>query len=211
MNAYNPFGEDPAEVSFKNAGSRVGKRIKKIREDNFMGMTQAQLGFHVDLNANRVQQYENGARTPKYDLIKSFARALGVSPMALIDPDIDTYIGLMYALFEMEDEYGLRLKEIDGQIYLYFDEGISTSSSRQVNHNLRIWLEEQKATVSKIENASCEAEADLIKCDYRLWKWSFPEGVTSRSSKELRKEYIDRQIKELQEKRKQLDEEDGSE
>lgn len=36
-------------------------------------------------------------------------------------------------------------------------------------------------------------------------------GDRHQCSKELRKEYIDRQIKELQEKRKQLDEEDGSE
>lgn len=208
MYTYNPFGEDPAEMSFKSAGDRIGRRIKKIREDNYQDITQAMLGDLVGLNANRVQQYENGARTPKYDLIKSFARALGVSPMALIDPDIDTYIGLMYAFFEMEEEYGLLLKEIDGQIYLYFDEGSSTSSSRQVNRNLRIWLEEQKATISRIENASCEAEADILKVDYRMWKRSFPEGVASKSSKELRKAYIDKQIKELQEKRRQLDEEE---
>ena len=39
-----------------------------------------------------------------------------VSTHALTVPDIDTYIGLMHTLFALEDMYGLKIGEIDGEI-----------------------------------------------------------------------------------------------
>ena len=41
---------------------------------------------------------------------------LDVSPHALSVPDIDSYVGLMHTLFTLEDNYGLKISEMDGEI-----------------------------------------------------------------------------------------------
>ena len=116
----NPFGTDAAEINETTAGDRSGHRIRRIREEQNPPMTQKQLGEKIGLNANRVQQYENGARKPKLELAEKFAEALGVETSALLDPVLDNYIGIMYGCFELEDRFGLTVKKIDGQYCLCF-------------------------------------------------------------------------------------------
>ena len=74
-------------------------------------MTQKYLGTVVGFPEKtagiRMAQYESGSRTPKADLTENLAGALGVSPLALSVPDIDSYLGLMHTLFTLEDRYGL--------------------------------------------------------------------------------------------------------
>ena len=36
-------------------------------------------------------------------------------------PDIDSYVGLMHTLFTLEDRYGLKICECDGEIHLRVD------------------------------------------------------------------------------------------
>ena len=114
MYAYNPFGTEPEDFDRETAPSRIGRRIRAIRQEE--DMSQGELGEKVGLNANRIQQYENGARNPKFELCKQIAEALEVEASALLDPQVASYIGAMFAFFEMETLYDLRLKEVDGQI-----------------------------------------------------------------------------------------------
>ncbi len=74
------------------------------------------MGFPEKSADVRLAQYETGARTPKADLTASLANALDVSPQALAVPDIDSYIGLMHTLFTLEDRYGLKIDEADGEV-----------------------------------------------------------------------------------------------
>ena len=121
MYVYNPFGTAPENFDRETAPSRIGRRIRAIRQEK--NMSQGDLGEKVGLNANRIQQYENGARNPKFDLCKQIAEALEVEASALLDPQVASYIGAMFAFFEMETLYDLRLKEDDkGQIYIRFGE-----------------------------------------------------------------------------------------
>ena len=87
----------------------IGERIRFFR--NLRGMTQKYLGQVVGFPEKtadiRMAQYESGSRTPKAELTESLAGALGVSPLALSVPDIDSYLGLMHTLFTLEDRYGL--------------------------------------------------------------------------------------------------------
>ena len=46
------------------------------------------------------------------------AQVLDVATQALDVPDIDSYIGLMYTLFTLEDIYGLTVSETDGEVCL---------------------------------------------------------------------------------------------
>ena len=79
----------------------IGERIRFFR--NLRGMTQKYLGQVVGFPEKtadiRMAQYESGSRTPKAELTESLAGALGVSPLALSVPDIDSYLGLMHTLF----------------------------------------------------------------------------------------------------------------
>ena len=59
---------DPLDQYNETAAARVGHRIRKIRIAR--GMTQAALGTAVGLSADRIQQYENGFRRPRADLLK---------------------------------------------------------------------------------------------------------------------------------------------
>ena len=101
----------------------IGQRIRFFR--NRKGMTQKQLGevlgFLGKTSDVRMAQYESEARIPKHDLVKEMADIFDVSTHALTVPDIDTYIGLMHTFFALEDMYGLKIDEMDGEVVLRLD------------------------------------------------------------------------------------------
>lgn len=96
----------------------IGKRIRFIRQCR--GMTQKQLGLALGFPENsadvRIAQYESGKRKPKDDLITQLAKILHVDPQAIATPGNDSYTGLMYTLFDLEDTYGLHVDDIDGEL-----------------------------------------------------------------------------------------------
>lgn len=204
----NPLGLDPMDFNDSTAAERVGRRIRKIRES--MGMTQVELGEKISLNGDRVQKYENGARRPKPDLLKSIASALGVDALALTDPVISNYLGVMYAFFEMEELYDLKIKRVDGKIILMFGNGFMGS----MNSYLDEWEKERRQVEIKLEAASTEEERTAILHKYDMWKWTFPRAITGRTEKdlrELRKSKIEEQIRQLQKELSELRDDDDME
>ena len=107
----------------------IGERIRFFR--NLKGMTQKYLGMQVGFPEKtadiRMAQYESGSRTPKADLTNRLAEVFGVSTSALTVPDIDSYNGLMHTLFTLEDLYGLKITELDGEVCLHLDKGMGTN------------------------------------------------------------------------------------
>ncbi len=103
----------------------IGERIRFFR--NLRGMTQKYLGQVVGFLEKtadiRMAQYESGSRTPKAELTENLASALGVSPLALSVPDIDSYLGLMHTLFTLEDRYGLTVETGENGVSLRVDPG----------------------------------------------------------------------------------------
>ena len=101
----------------------IGERIHFFRL--LRGMTQKYLGMSLGFPEKsadvRLAQYETGSRTPKADLTAALAEVLDVSPHALSVPNIDSYVGLMHTLFTLEDNYGLKVSEMDGEICLKVD------------------------------------------------------------------------------------------
>lgn len=172
MYVYNPFGQSPEDFDRETAGSRIGRRIRAIREEK--GITQTELGEAVGLNANRIQQYENGARNPKFELCKQIAEALEVETSALLDPQISSYIGSMFAFFEMETLYDLRIKEVDGQVCICFGENQFDTRVSTMNKNLKVWFERRKKMEVDILNAISEEEKKKIIHEYHMWEWNFP-------------------------------------
>jgi len=144
----------------------IGQRIKFFR--NRKGMTQKQLGevlgFLGKTSDVRMAQYESEARVPKHDLVKEMAGIFDVSTHALTVPDIDTYIGLMHTFFALEDMYGLKIDEMDGEVVLRLDKSdYSTYSS--MDKMLRAWLTEAK----KLETGESTKE------EYDDWRYKYPE------------------------------------
>lgn len=72
------------------------------------------MGKLLELNADRVQKYENdenGARKPKAENGEKIADVLRVSRMSTTDPDTMSCLGTMYALFEIEKIFGMQIEE----------------------------------------------------------------------------------------------------
>ena len=174
----------------ETAAERVGKRIREIRMDK--GLSQAELGNRVGLTADRIQKYENGARKPKIDLLEQIATALGVEPLALLDPVQDDEIGVMYTLFALEKQYGLKIKRVDGCLYFYFGDGITGT----VNDYLDKWERERRQVERKLERSYSEKEKKLLKKSYNTWKWRFPKSLNHNDgdSKAERKEKLQEEI-----------------
>lgn len=144
----------------------IGERIRFIR--NLRGMTQKFLGLQVGFSERtadiRMAQYESGSRTPKADLVEQLADALDVSAEALNVPNIDSYTGLMHTLFALEDRYGLKINEMDGEVCLKVDVRKNKDAAR-LHEMLCSW-----------QQAAAMLEAgEISKEDYDRWRYHYPE------------------------------------
>ena len=146
----------------------TGERIRHIR--NLRGMTQKQLGMAVGFDEKtadvRIAQYESGTRTPKVKLLADTAAALGVSPRALDLPDIDSFIGLAHTLFALEDLYGLKIGEIDGEVCLSLDK----SKGMKYLSMLDIFMAWQREA-EKLGNE------EITREEYDAWRYNYPKTV----------------------------------
>ena len=113
-------------------------------------------------------QYETGSRTPKADLTAALAQVLDVSPHALSVPDIDSYVGLMHTLFTLEDNYGLKITEQDGELALQVDFRKNKDAAR-LHEMLWAWREQ----AAKLEAGEISQE------DYDRWRYHYPEFDTT--------------------------------
>ena len=149
----------------------IGERISFFR--NLRGMTQKFLGIQVGFPEKsadvRLAQYETGTRTPKADMTAALANALDVSPQALAVPDIDSYIGLMHTLFTLEDRYGLKVVECDGEVQLRI-ESSKDKDAAELSQSLIAWREQ----AAKLE------AGEITKEDYDRWRYRYPEFDTTR-------------------------------
>ena len=148
----------------------IGERINFFR--NLRGMTQKYLGVRVGFPEKsadvRLAQYETGTRTPKADLTAALANILDVSPQALSVPDIDSYIGLMHTLFTLEDKYGLKVCECDGEVHLCVDVNHGKDAA-ELSKSLAAWREQ----AAKLE------AGEISKEEYDRWRYRYPEFDTT--------------------------------
>ncbi|MFL8578198.1 helix-turn-helix domain-containing protein [Clostridioides difficile] len=143
----------------------IGQRIKFFRTKKKLTQKQLgeKLGFIGKTSDVRMAQYESEARVPKIDLVKEMANLFGVSTHALNVPNIDTYIGLMHTLFALEDMYGLKIGEIDGELCLHLDK--SSKEYTFMFDMLHAW---------QLQAARLESE-EISKEEYDAWRYKYPE------------------------------------
>ena len=181
-------GEDFADINEDRSGARIGARIKKIRETR--EMTRA--------DQNRVQQYENGKRKPKIQLLKKFAAALGVETIALMDPTTESYVGAMYALFQMEEKLDMKIVKKEGCFCLQFGDGRSDG----MNSYLSKWYEIRQALDEALPNLSDDERKKKI-FDYNMFEWTYPSGIAMNATKKYDEHPINR-MQEIQDDKEYL-------
>ena len=144
----------------------TGERIHFFR--NLRGMTQKYLGLMVGFPERsadiRLAQYESETRTPKAEITEKLASVLDVSPKAIDLPDIDSYIGLMHTFFALEDRYGLKIGEIDGELCLRLDKTKVTEYQ-----NMFEMLYSWRQIAAKLE------AGEITKEEYDRWRYRYPE------------------------------------
>ena len=148
----------------------IGERIHFFRL--LRGMTQKYLGMSLGFPEKsadvRLAQYETGSRTPKVDLTAALAEVLDVSPHALSVPDIDSYVGLMHTLFTLEDNYGLKVSELDEEVCLKVDVR-KNKDAAQLHEMLCAWR--QAAAMLKA--------GEITQKEYDRWRYRYPEFDTT--------------------------------
>ena len=159
----------------------IGERIRFFR--NLRGMTQKYLGQMVGFPEKtadiRMAQYESGSRSPKAELTENLAGVLGVSPLALSVPDIDSYLGLMHTLFTLEDRYGLTVETGETSVPLRVDPRKGKDAA-ELSEMLTAWAEQAE----KYRNGKINRE------DYDKWRYNYPKydetsGYVKTPSKQL--------------------------
>ena len=144
----------------------IGERIRFFR--NLRGMTQKYLGTVVGFPEKtadiRMAQYESGSRTPKADLTENLAGVLGVSPLALSVPNIDSYLGLMHTLFTLEDRYGLTIEKGENGVSMRVDPHKGKDAA-VLSEMLNAWAEQSE----KYRNG------DISREDYDKWRYNYPK------------------------------------
>ena len=145
----------------------IGERIRFIR--NLRGMTQKYLGIEIGFPEKtadiRMAQYESGTRSPKADVTNEIAKALGVSPMALDVPNIESYDGVMHTLFTMEDLYGLRIDTLSDEICIRLDKGMGVNYITMVEM-FSAWQKQAE----KLKNGEISKEV------YDQWRYNYPSS-----------------------------------
>ena len=154
----------------------IGERIRFIR--NLRGVTQKYLGSLVGFPERsadiRMAQYEAGTRTPKEELTKSLAGVLGVSPLALDVPDIDSYLGLMHTLFVLEDLYGLTIENRDGEVAFRFDPRKGRDAA-EIAEMVTAW-----ASVAEKYRSG-----EISRDEYDKWRYNYPQYDTTQNWKKV--------------------------
>ena len=147
----------------------IGERIHFFRTRN--NLTQKALGQMIGFDEKsadvRIAQYESGTRSPKENLVSLLSQTFGISSEALTVPNIDSYTGLMHTLFALEDLYGLKIGEIDGEVCLRLDK--SSKSYLQLLSLFESWNKQSSSLQS----------GEISKAEYDHWRYTYPAGDRS--------------------------------
>lgn len=143
----------------------TGERIHFFR--TLRGMTLKHLGQMIGFPEKsadiRMAQYEAETRVPKDEITQKLAQALDVSPQAIAVPDIDSYTGLMHTFFALEDRYGLKVRQIDGELCLMLNK-IDNKSYLTMFDMLYAWNQMSEKLAS----------GEITKEEYDQWRYHYP-------------------------------------
>ena len=126
------------------------------------------------------------------EMLIKIADALGVSSLALSDPNTTSYLGAMYALFEIESTYGLKIEEKNNAVSL------TVEYDNELYDYMHEWAKLDDLVKHQIKYVDHEGDEKKISQEYQNWKWNFPRGMYDKEFVELRKEEIKEYMEKLQ-------------
>lgn len=154
------------------------KAIRLFRNKTLKELGQS-LGFNMSSADVRISQYESDKKKPRDTMIESIASELEVSPYAIDIPDIESYIGAIYTLFQLERTYGLKVDELDGQPILRFDK-LLPHEQNSLYEYMQNWLEVSKDF----------REGKITERQYEEWKYNFPKYSNLNFDKQSYEEWL---------------------
>ncbi len=154
---------------------KLGNKIKKYRLLN--DLSQKELGMKVGFSAatadSRIRKYESGAMAPKADIRSKLAEALNIDIEAISDIDISSFADIMYVLFELEENYGIRIEKGNGKTSIVFDD--SDKELEPLTSFLAAWKDKKDSLDS--DSGLEKAEKELKKHEYEVWKSHFVSDI----------------------------------
>ena len=90
------------------------------------------------------------------------AQIFKVSPKAISVPEIDTYDGLMHTFFALEDMYGLKIAEIDGELCLHLDRTLNPDMN--LLDLFELWHKQSMRLANGV----------ITRQDYDEWRYNYP-------------------------------------
>ncbi len=142
----------------------VGEKIKYYRELN--GFSKRELGlragFSFSTAAVRISQYESEQTIPREEVLAKIATALNVDISALANINISNEAELLHTLFELENNYGVKITKNNDSYSITFENLIY--KNRTLLSYLDAWYNRQQQLDL---NLNTEKE-------YNLWRSNFP-------------------------------------
>lgn len=155
----------------------IGNKIKRIR--NLRGLTQKEFGRLIGFDEKtadvRVAQYEAGTRTPKADLLRKMAEILDVNICYLSEPSLYSAEEIMFALFELDDNYPIKILDTPNEKYsVCFDSVLMDG-----------FLAEWQTRKQEL------ADGIITPEEYLEWKMNFPKTANDCGKHEPSKKWKD--------------------
>ena len=110
-----------------------------------------------------MRKYESDAMAPKAEIRTKIAEALNIDMEAISDIEVSSFADIMYVLFELEEEYGLKIEKKDGKTAIVFDD--SDKDIEPLISYLTAWKDKKDS----ITDDSDEEK----RHDYEVWKSHF--------------------------------------
>lgn len=147
-----------------------GEKIRKYR--TMRGLTQKELGQKIGFSAatadSRIRKYESGQMIPREELFTKLVEALDVDPSAISYAEVITLEDYVRTLFELEEEYGLRVECTEDTTSLIFNN--SNPKASELISDLTFWQQEQKEVLKP-------KHLDSEVVSYENWKAHFPQDI----------------------------------
>ena len=148
----------------------IGRRINFFRR--LHKMTQKELGERLGFSEKtcdvRIAQYEAGDRIPKEELVKKMAAVFGISPQALLVPELNNWVQRMHSFFAMEDIYGAKICKIDEDYYLRIEEARAENETALGVRNavLQEWVDKSDSL----------EQGKISQAEYDDWRYNYPRN-----------------------------------
>lgn len=142
----------------------VGEKIRKFRREQ--NLLQKDLAQKCRMSESAIRNYELGNRTPSPKHLEVIASALGVSVFAISEPNLNSELGVMHALFELEENYNLRVIE-ENDVY-YLQAAPKKIGQANISELVIEWGEANKKYQA----------GEMTKEGYAHWKNTFPKSIS---------------------------------